>query len=236
MIIAVDGTVASGKSTAARLLARCLGYAYINTGLMYRAVAAWARRHGYATNDQATMGARVQDLRIDLRDLPDGQHVFVNEEDMTEAALAPDIGPDVSNVADNPGVREVLVRAQRRLGRAAGNAVVEGRDIGSVVFPDAEVKFFVTATLEERARRRWRDDRMRKPDVTLEEVIAAVRARDERDRARPMGALIRMPDAIVIDTTNFRGPEETVAQMLAVLREKGLLPETQDTKCASGIE
>lgn len=236
MIIAVDGTVASGKSTAARLLARRLGYAYINTGLMYRAVAAWARRHGYATNDQATLAARVQDLRIDLRDLPDGQHVFVNGEDMTEAALAPDIGPDVSNVADNPGVREVLVREQRRLGRAAGNAVVEGRDISSVVFPDAEVKFFVTATLEERARRRWRDDRMRKPDVTLEEVIAAVRARDERDRARPIGALIRMPDAVNIDTTNFRDPEETVAQMLAVLREKGLLPVEQDTTCASGIE
>ncbi|MCX7847093.1 MAG: (d)CMP kinase [bacterium] len=220
MIIAVDGTVASGKSSAARLLAQELGFAYINTGLMYRSVAAWARRQGIATGDQATLAARVGELRIDLRDLPDGQHVLVNGEDVTDEALAPDIGADVSNVADNPAVRDVLVREQRRLGRAAGNAVLDGRDIGSVVFPDAEVKFFVTASEEERARRRLADDRARKPDVTFEEVLAAVRARDARDRQRPVGALMRMPDAIEIDTTHNRGPQETVAQMRAVLEQK----------------
>lgn len=220
MIIAIDGTVASGKSSAARLLAQQLGFTYINTGLMYRGVAAWARRNGIPTADHAALAARVVDLRIDLRDLSDGQHVFVNGEDLTHEALAPDIGADVSNVADNEAVRAVLVREQRRLGLAAGNAVLDGRDIGSVVFPDADVKFFVTADVEERARRRLADDRARKPDLTLAEVIEAVRARDARDRARPVGALKRMPDAIDIDTTHNAGPHETVAQMRARLQEK----------------
>ncbi len=220
MIIAIDGTVASGKSSAARLLAAQLGYAYVNTGLMYRAVAAWARHHGIPTADHAALAARAATLRIDLRDLPGGQHVFVDGDDLTHDALAPDIGADVSNVADNAGVRAVLVREQRRLGLAAGNAVLDGRDIGSVVFPDAGVKFFVSAEVRERARRRLADDRARRPGITLEEVEAAVRERDARDRARPVGALVRMPDAIDIDTTHNSGPHETVAQMRAHLENR----------------
>lgn len=220
MIIAIDGTVASGKSSAARLLAQKLGYAYINTGLMYRGVAAWARRNGIPTTDHTALAARIGSLRIDLRDLPDGQHVYLNGEDLTHEALAPDIGADVSNVADNAAVRAVLVREQRRLGLAAGHAVLDGRDIGSVVFPDADVKFFVTADVEERARRRLADDRARHPSITLAEVADAVRARDARDRARPVGALKRMPDAIDIDTTHNASPWDTVAQMCAHLEHK----------------
>ena len=116
MIIAIDGTVASGKSTAARALARRLAYLYINTGLMYRGVAAWARLRGIPTVDVDRLAGIVPDLRIDLENHADGPHVRVNGEDVTAEATAPDIGPDVSNVADNTAVRECLVREQRRMG------------------------------------------------------------------------------------------------------------------------
>ena len=213
MIIAIDGTVASGKSTAAKSLAQRLGYTYINTGLMYRAVAAYARRHEIPTSDFARVAQCAQALRIDLRTQDDGQHVFVNGEDYTADATAPDIGVDVSNVADNEAVRAVLVREQRRLGLAAGNAVLEGRDIGSVVFPDAGIKFFVTADARERARRRLGDDRKKNPAITLAQVEAAVVARDTRDRERPVGPLLRMPGALDIDTTR-NSPAATLDQML----------------------
>jgi cytidylate kinase len=217
MIIAVDGTVASGKSSAARRLAQRLGFTFINTGLMYRGVAAWCRLRGIPTTDQHAVAQHVQALTVDLHDCADGQHVLVNDEDLTAAATAPDIGAYVSDIADNTGVRAVLVRAQQRLGRTAGNAVLEGRDIGSIVFPDAEVKFFVDADVRERARRRQADDIKRHPGLTLDAVERATRARDERDRTRPVGALVRMPDAIMIDTTRNSGPDETVAQMLTHL-------------------
>ena len=219
MIVAIDGTVASGKSSAARMLASRLGCLYINTGLMYRGVAAHARRTGIPTSDRARLGACAQSLKIDLETRADGQHVLVNGEDLTREATAPDIGPDVSNVADNEEVRRVLVREQRRLGLEAGSAVLDGRDIGSVVFPDADIKFFVSADLRERARRRLADDQKANPVLTLEQVEQSVAERDERDRTRPVGALRRMPDAIDIDTTRNSGAEETVLQMLQRIEE-----------------
>jgi len=214
MIVAIDGTVASGKSSAARILAAKLGCLYINTGLMYRGVAAAARRAGIPTTDTSRLASCAQALTIGLVGRADGQHVIVNGEDLTAEATAPDIGTDVSNVADNEDVRQVLVREQRRLGLEAGNAVLDGRDIGSVVFPDADIKFFVSASLAERAQRRLADDRGRNPALTLAQVEHAVAARDKRDRERPVGALIRMPDAIDIDTTANSGPEQTAGQML----------------------
>ncbi|NLF39618.1 (d)CMP kinase [bacterium] len=216
MIIAIDGTVASGKSTAARNIAGRLGFLHINTGLMYRAVAAFARRNGIPTADAHRVAACAKELRIDLARTSAGQRVYVDGTDMTDEATAPDIGPDVSNVADNEAVRAVLVREQRRMGLEAGDAVLEGRDIGSVVFPDAEVKFFVTADARERARRRLEDDRKRNPDITLDDVLEAIIARDERDRSRPVGALKRMPGAIDVDTTH-NTPEQTLEQMLAAI-------------------
>jgi cytidylate kinase len=220
MVIAIDGTVASGKSTAARLLAEKLGYVYINTGLMYRGVAASCRRSGIATENAQAVAMHAKFLRVDLRMFPDGQHVFVNGKDLTGEATAPDIGPYVSDVADNKTVREVLVRDQRRLGLEAGNAVLEGRDIQSVVFPDADIKFFVDADVHERARRRLADDRARDASITIEEVEDKLRARDERDRTRPFGALKRAPDAIDVDSGQFKSAEETAEYMLGLVRER----------------
>jgi len=203
MIIAIDGTVASGKSTVAKKLAKKLNYFYINTGLMYRGVAAFARKNDIPTNNPGKIAALVRKLKLDLKDIDGKQHVFVNNEDFTEFALAPDIGTYVSDVADNPEVRKLLVSEQRRLGLEAGNAVLEGRDIGSDVFPNADIKFYVTADSRERARRRLADDRKKNSKLTLDDVEKAVLDRDKRDRERPVGALRKMPDAIEIDTTDL---------------------------------
>jgi len=219
MIIAIDGTVASGKSTAAKKLAAKLGFLYINTGLMYRGVAAYARVNNIPTTEAEQIASCVKNLKIDLKNINGAQHVFINGKDLTHEALAPDIGIYVSNIADNPGVREVLVKEQRRLGLEAGNAVLEGRDIGSDVFPDADVKFFVIAKARERAKRRLEDDRKRNPELTLDAVEKAVLDRDKRDRERPVGALKKMPGAIEIDTTDL-SPEETIELMTKYLSVK----------------
>ena len=207
MIIAIDGTVASGKSTAAKSLAAELDFLYINTGLMYRGVAAFARINNIPTTDSEKIASCAENLKIDLKNVDGKQHVFVNEKDLTHEAIAPDIGVYVSNIADNPDVRKVLVKEQRRLGLEAENAVLEGRDIGSVVFPDADIKFFVTAKSRERARRRLEDDRKRNRKLTLDDVEKAVLDRDKRDSERPVGALKKMPNSIEIDTTNLTAKE-----------------------------
>lgn len=219
MIIAIDGTVASGKSTAAKKLAKKINYFYINTGLMYRGVAAYARRNNIPTNDLKKIAALAGKLKLDLKDINGKQHIFVNGEDLTELALAPDIGSYVSDVADNPEVRKLLVNEQRRMGLEAGDAVLEGRDIGSDVFPDADIKFYVTADSRERARRRLADDQKKNPNLTLDDVEKAVLERDKRDRERPVGALRKMPDSIEIDTTDLSVDEE-VELMIKHLRKQ----------------
>ncbi len=216
MIIAIDGTVASGKSTAAKSLATELGFLYINTGLMYRGVAAFARINNIPTTDSKKIAFCAENLKIDLKNVGGKQHVFVNEKDLTHEAIAPDIGVYVSNIADNPDVRKVLVKEQRRLGLEAGKAVLEGRDIGSDVFPDADIKFFVTANARERARRRLEDDRKRNSELTLDDVEKAVLDRDKRDSERPVGALKKMPTSIEIDTTNLL-PTEVIKLMIKYL-------------------
>ncbi len=203
MIIAIDGTVASGKSTAAKKLAKKNNYFYINTGLMYRGVAAFARMNNIPTDNAEKIADLAHELKLDLKDIDGKQHIFVNEDDLTELAIAPDIGGYVSDVADNPEVRKLLVSEQRRLGLEAGDSVLEGRDIGSDVFPDADIKFYVTAEARERAKRRLADDQKKNPDLTLDDVEKAVVDRDKRDSERPVGALKKMPDAIEIDTTNL---------------------------------
>jgi len=213
MIIAIDGTVASGKSTAAKNLAKKINYLYINTGLMYRGVAAFARMNNTPTDNAEKIADLAGKLKLDLKDVSGKQHIFVNDEDLTEFAIAPDIGGYVSDVADNPEVRKLLVSEQRRLGLEAENAVLEGRDIGSDVFPDADIKFYVTAEARERAKRRLADDQIKNPNLTIDDVEKAVLDRDKRDIERPVGALRKMPTAIEIDTTNL-SPDEVIDLMI----------------------
>lgn len=201
-IVAIDGTVGSGKSTVARLLARRLGYLHIDTGAMYRAVAWAALQEGVDADDAVALARLVADLDIRLEPRSDGLRVWCNERDVTEAIRDPEVSRAAARVADHAEVRHRLVALQREMGRRQ-SAVMEGRDIGTVVFPDATHKFFLDAAVETRAARRARELELTGRTVDAEAVLRDVQDRDRRDRQRAVGALRQAPDAILIDTTHL---------------------------------
>ncbi|MGB6235470.1 MAG: (d)CMP kinase, partial [Candidatus Acidiferrales bacterium] len=222
LVIAIDGPVGSGKSTAARRVAELLGYTYIDTGAMYRAVALKALRAKIAMDASDKLVALAGTARIDLRvGAPENggtQRVFLDGEDVTAAIRTPEVSQAASKVAMIEGVRHVLVAEQRRAG-ASGAVVMEGRDIGSVVFPDAELKIFLTASDEVRARRRWREHQQKGDAIDLARTLEEIRERDRRDSAREHSPLVRAEGAVLVDSTAME-PEE-VARLIAMLaREK----------------
>lgn len=217
-VIAIDGPMGAGKSTVAQVVARRLGYRYINTGAMYRAVAREALGRGIAPQDADGLAAIARTLPIEFQETPEGQRLLVAGEDVTEAVKEPVVSEAASLVSAYPPVREALVEQQRRLG-AVGAVVIEGRDIGTVVFPDAEIKVFLSATPEERARRRFAELRARGAAVDFEELRAAEEARDRRDRERAHSPLRTAPDAVVIDTTG-KTPEQVADEILALHRRR----------------
>lgn len=215
LIIAIDGPVGSGKSTLARRVAELMGYVYVDTGAMYRALALKALRHGLAFdgNDE-NLVALARETRIDLRAEGGTQSVFVDHEDVTTAIRTPEVSQAASKIAVNPGVRHVLVAEQRRAGEQGG-VVMEGRDIGSVVFPDAHVKIFLTASPETRAERRWREHQQKGEAIDLRRTLEEIRERDRRDQRRTTSPLVRALDAVVVDSTAME-PEE-VARLVVML-------------------
>ncbi len=215
-IVAIDGPVGAGKTTVARAVARDLGFRHVDTGAMYRSLAWAALDRGVDLADEAAVTALARSLQIHLEDAPLGQRVRVDGRDVTDAIRDPAVSEAASVVSTYPGVREAMVAHQRRLG-AGGGVVMEGRDIGTVVFPDAEVKVFLTASLEERARRRYQQLRSRGVAVSLEDVRRAEEDRDRRDRTRSHSPLQPAPDATVVDTTGVP-VEEVVRTVLALCR------------------
>lgn len=197
MRIAIDGPAAAGKTTLAQALAWKLGFTFVPTGSMYRAVAL-ARRQGRPEAEVTVVG--------------DGR-VLLGGEDVTHLLASPDLDDLSSQVAVEPGVRRRLVEVQQRIA-AAGNVVMEGRDVGTVVLPDAELKIYLWATDEERARRR-----MAEKGGTFAEVLAAIRRRDERDSTRSDSPLRPAPDAVIVDTTG-KCPEEVLALALKLVEER----------------
>ena len=214
LIIAIDGPVGSGKSTLARRVAALMGYVYIDTGAMYRAVALKALRRGVALDAADQLTALAGETRIDLRAEDGTQCVFLDGEDVTSAIRTPEVSQGASKVALVPGVRHVLVAEQRRAG-AQGGVVMEGRDIGSVVFPDAELKIFLTASPEIRAERRWREHQQKGDAIDLPRTLDEIHERDRRDSGRASSPLIRAKDAVVVDSTAM-DPEE-VARLVVLL-------------------
>lgn len=223
MIITIDGPAGSGKSTTARAVADRLDVLYLDTGAMYRAVAlAFARADADATPEAAA--ALVPDLRVDVAHAADGSmRVRLDGEDVTEAIRTPAVGAKASEISALRVVREKLVAEQRRVGRAraadTGGVVLDGRDTGTVVFPDADLKIFMTADLDTRARRRQAQYAEKGRDVPLDAVRAEVRNRDHRDRTRALGPLKKAPDAVVLDTTT-RSFEEQVRFIVRHAREQ----------------
>jgi len=201
-VIAIDGPVGAGKSTVAQALAQRLGYRYVDTGAMYRAVAWKARAEGVDVNDREAVAAIARAVQIEFLPGRRGQHILVDGTDVTETVRSPQISERASIVSAYPEVREAMVALQRRMGKD-GCVVMEGRDIGTVVFPDAEVKIYLDATLDERARRRYEELRKKRERVTLEGVRQALEQRDRRDSTRTHSPLRPADDSTAIDTTSM---------------------------------
>lgn len=211
MVIALDGPAGAGKSTVARAVAAALGFTYLDSGAMYRCVALAALERGVDPDDGERTAALARALRIEL----DGKRVVLNGRDVSAAIRAPEVTELASRVSVHAGVREAMIARQREL-IASGRYVAEGRDIGTVVSPDAPLKVFLTASEEERARRRALET-----GDDAEAVLAAQRERDRRDETRELSALRPAEDAVEIDTTGL-SLEQVVERVVALARERGL--------------
>lgn len=216
--IAIDGPAASGKGTAARQLAEAIGYAYIDTGAMYRSVALAALRAGLDMRDNEAVGALAQRIDIGFAWRDGRLQVRLDDEDVSAAIRDEAVGAGASAVATLPAVRAALLDQQRSLG-AAGGVVMDGRDIGTVVLPEADLKVFLDARLTERARRRHEELTGRGLSVTLEEVQADIASRDAQDRGRETAPLRAAADAVVVDSTDL-SPKEVVQRVLALVQER----------------
>ncbi len=214
-IIAIDGPAGSGKSTTARLLAARLGYQYLDTGAMYRAVTLMALRGGIDPSDGPALSELAKKLNITFKTEADINRVFVDGEEVTDDIRTPEVTRHVSEVSAHKGVREAMVARQKELGRHGG-IVAEGRDTTTVVFPDADVKVYLQASVEERAKRRVKDLARLGVETTFEEQVADIERRDAYDSGREHSPLTQAPDAHVVDTTDCT-IEQQVEAILALL-------------------
>lgn len=221
MIVAIDGPSGAGKSTVAKAVAKELGFSCLDTGAMYRAIAWQALQNGVALDDEPALGeiARTYDIAFGhVEGDPVPRRVFIGDDEVTDAIRTAEIDRAVSPVSAAPAVREALLDQQRRIGNA-GDYVVEGRDIGTVVFPDAAVKVFLTASDEERAHRRVRQNVDRGiGSIDYDEVLADLRRRDEADSSRDTAPLRPADDAVHIDSTSHY-IEEVIDQICSLARE-----------------
>ncbi len=217
LVITVDGPAGSGKSTVSRLLAERLSCSYLDTGALYRAVALKALREGIDADDTSGLEALCGRTRVTLRGGPGGAtRVLVDDEDVTLLIRAPEVSMLASQVSAVAAVRRALLPIQREAA-ATGGIVAEGRDMGTVVFPDAPFKFFLTASIEERSRRRYLELVEKDPGISVDDVREDAARRDRRDSDRPVAPLRVAEGAIVIDSTNL-SVSEVVEKMLGIIR------------------
>jgi cytidylate kinase len=216
LIVTIDGPAASGKSTTARTVARRLGYKYLDTGAMYRAIGLKALKTGVSVEDEAAMAELARGTEVDVRTLSSGTRVILDGVDVTDELRSPDVSAAASAVAALGTVRERMVEIQRNVG-AEGGIVAEGRDIGSVVFPDAEVKIYLDADLTTRAERRKRELNGKGTPVELGKVERDIRSRDKSDSNRSHSPLVVPEGAVIVDTTHLT-IEEQIEEVLREVR------------------
>jgi cytidylate kinase len=202
LVIAIDGPAGSGKSTVSKIIAQKLGLMYIDTGAMYRALTLKAVRQNLDLRDEKALAKLARSTRVDLEEEGGSLKVVLDGEDVASLIRTPELTNNVKYIACVPGVRKEMVKSQRSIGERLG-AVLEGRDIGTVVFPDADYKFYLDADADERARRRHKELAETGMNVNLNELKKDVLSRDESDMKRSVGALKKAPDAIFIDTTDL---------------------------------
>lgn len=219
MQIAIDGPASAGKSTVAKLIAHKLGFTYIDTGAMYRACTVLAKENKIDYGDEAAILAAVDQNKIELKSINGEQKVFVGEDDITQAIRMPEISANVSQVAALAGVRKKMVSLQRQMAGKM-NVVMDGRDIGTTVLPNAEVKIFLLASAHSRAQRRMLDLKQRgiKSDQTLQEIEESIKQRDYKDSHRSISPLKKATDAVEIDTTKMN-IEQVVDAILTKIAE-----------------
>lgn len=218
MIVAIDGPVGVGKSTVARAVAEQMGFLHIDTGAMYRALALRCLEEDLDPDDPQAMGEMAAFTQVRLEPSPRGPKVHLNSHDVTEAIRSPEVTALVSKVSAHPGLREIVVHRQRLMAEH-GSVVMEGRDIGTVVFPRADVKIYLDASLDARVRRRAGDYEARGTPWSFEEIRQSVLARDDYDRNREVSPLRVADDALVVDTTDLSF-EEVVARIVKIIRDK----------------
>jgi cytidylate kinase len=223
MIIAIDGPSGAGKSTLGRMIARELGLLYIDTGSMYRAAALAVIESNVRATDAAAVADVLKRAKINLEGDPDSLQVTLNGRDVSEEIRSEQVSHTASIISTIPEVRRTLVQCQREMGTRSGGVVLDGRDISTVVFPGADVKFYLTAVPEERAHRRYEENRLKQRDVTFEETLADINTRDQRDSTRADSPLAIAEDAIVIDSTEL-SVEEVFERMMQAIRGRTANP------------
>ena len=201
-VIAIDGPAGSGKSTTARLAAQKLGFLYLDTGAMYRAVTVKILKNKIDVNNEDEISRLLDDTNIDINQKNGKLRIFIDNIDVTKQIRTQHIANNVASVASHPKVREWMVKLQQKIGNNK-NIVAEGRDIGTVVFPNARLKFFLVASIEERARRRSKDFIRNGDSIELQKVILEIEKRDKADSERSVGPLKKAEDAVELDTTDL---------------------------------
>ncbi|MDT2801031.1 (d)CMP kinase [Vagococcus lutrae] len=202
MQIAIDGPASAGKSTVAKILAKKLGYVYCDTGAMYRALTYMALMNKVSLADEKRLVSLLDEMTISFRQEADGQRVLVNHQDVTDEIREANVSQNVSEVSAHSGVREALVRQQQEIA-AQSDIVMDGRDIGTIVLPNAPVKIFLIASVAERAQRRYEENKAKGMTVELEQIKKEIEERDYKDTTRKVSPLVKAKDAIELDTTGL---------------------------------
>ncbi len=215
--IAIDGPAGAGKSSTAKLVAKKLGYIYVDTGALYRTVGLYSIRKGIDTKDAEKVIATLPDVKVELKFVDGAQHVFLNGEDVSEAIRTPEASMGASNVSAIPKVREFLFDLQRKIA-AENDCIMDGRDIGTVVLPNADVKIFLTTSVEERANRRYKEMIEKGEEADYNDILEDIKKRDYQDSHREIAPLKQADDAIYVDNGGYN-LEDGAEDLLRIIKE-----------------